>query len=132
MAEVNPPQVSGGTLEIAEPLIIISIGRTYQEGQSDDETYDDVRRWWEVNPHNASQRNLVLARYQDRIVGAYRPRVWIPYSDTDPDPKLIGRHGFIGERAKFYVWQFYVGKWVPEKYRPPGAQNPVRYCDPED
>ena len=102
---------------------MISIGQTYQEGQDHDETYEDVRRWWDINPHNASQCNLVLARYPDRIVGAYRPRVWLQYFEPNPDPKLEGRYGFVGERAEFYTWRFYVGKTVPYEYRQPEPQT---------
>ena len=113
-----------GTLEIGEPLIIISIGQTYREGQSDDETYEDVRKWWRLDPGRAGGYQLVLARYGDEIVGAYRPTEWVPDNARSPD-----RYGFVGEPAEFYAWRFYVGKWVPPEYRPTGAANPIRYCD---
>ena len=115
-------------IEIAEPLIIISIGESYQEGQSDEKTYEDVRNWWIIADDRRDGRyQLVLARYQDRIVGAYRPQVWIPYQG--PDPGLQGKYEFVGERAEFYARRFYVGKWVPPEYR---TQNPVRYFEPGD
>ena len=112
------------TLEIAEPLIIISIGESYQEGQSDDETYEDVRKWWRIDPHRAGRYRLVLARYEDEIVGAYRPIVWVPDDRSSPV-----RYGFIGEPAEFYAWRFYVGRAVPREYRRAAAANPIRYCD---
>ena len=115
------------TLEIAEPLIIISIGQSYREGQNDDKTYEDVRKWWRIDTHKAGRYQLVLARYQDRIVGAYRPRVWMPY--RGPDLGLRGRYEFVGKPAEFYAWRFYVGKLVPYQYRPTGAAFPIRYCD---
>ena len=115
------------TLEIAEPLIIISIGESYQEGQSDAETYEHVRKWWRIDPHRAGRYRLVLARYEDEIVGAYRPIVWVPDDSFSPV-----RYGFIGESAEFYAWRFYVGQRVPERFMPRGAQNPVRYLEPGD
>ena len=124
MAEMTTSRGKANTLEIAEPLIIISIGQTYQEGQSDCETYEDVRKWWRIDPHRAGRYQLVLARYQDRIVGAYRPTVWVPNDAWSP-----ARYGFAGEPAEFYAWRFYVGKWVPHEYRPTGAANPILYCD---
>ena len=41
-----------------------------------------------------------------------------------------GRRGFEGKRADAVDWDYYVGKQVPERYRPPGAANPIRFCDP--
>ena len=124
MAEMTTSRGKADTLEIAEPLIIISIGQTYQEGQSDCETYEDVRKWWRINPHRASEYQLVLARYEDKIVGAYRPTEWVP-----DDAQAPVRYGFVGEPAEFYAWRFYVGKWVPREYRQIGAANPILYCD---
>ena len=117
-------QANPGRLEIAEPLIIISIGKSYRKGQSVAEIYDGVRKWWPINPHKAAKYQLVLARYRDRIVGAYRPTVWAP------DNLFIPRkYGFAGKPAEFYAWRFYVGKWVPHEFRKPGAAFPIRYCD---
>ena len=121
---MTPPPASPDPLEIAEPLIIISIGQTYQEGQSDDDTYEAVRKWWRLDPDRVGIYQPVLARYRDRIVGAYRPTAWVPDNARTPV-----RYGFVGAPAEFYAWRFYVGKWVPQEYRPTGAANPIRYCD---
>ena len=118
-------QANPGRLEIAEPLIIISIGKSYRKGQSDAKTYEDVRKWWIMaDDRRAGRYQLVLARYRDRIVGAYRPTVWAP------DNLFIPRkYGFAGKPAEFYAWRFYVGKWVPSEYR---TRAPVRYFEPGD
>ncbi len=121
MAEVGT-QESGDALEIREPLIMISIGRTYRGAGTD--VYDAVRKSWKIDVNKAKHYNLVLARYRDRIVGAYRPDRW--------EPAREGRWQFVGQPARLSIWDFYVKKRVPDQYRKQGAANPVRFCEPEE
>ena len=63
---------------------------------------------------------------------AFRPERWLPATrenfpgrDTHP-----GRWGFVGEPAEPETEDYYVGRRVPDRFRPRGVANPVRYCEP--
>ena len=42
---------------------------------------------------------------------------------------ILDRWGFKGLSAEETIRQYYVGKRVPDEYK--GAQNPIRYCEPD-
>jgi len=125
--------------DVKEPLMLISIGRSYYRMGC---VYDAVRYAWRVNRGRVEQYKLVLARVRGMIVGAYRPREWLPATkdnfsdllDAYPDfySEAPDRWGFVGEEAETEVLSNYVGKRVPERYRRWGAASPIRYCDPDD
>ncbi len=121
---------------VRESLLLIFIGR-YLRVTGD--PYDSVRCHWRLNVDRARDR-LVLAQANGLVVGAYRPSQWMPATrenfpgrvDEDFVSRSTGkptRWGFCGEPAETEVWSLYVGKRVPEQYRP--SQNPVRFCDPD-
>ena len=114
---------------VDEPLVIISCYKTIEEGL---DPYDAARHAWHLNLEKVQGR-LVLANNQGIIAGAFRPdsKGWIPAtSENFPSwgPPLPKRYGFHGTPAEAEVWNKYVGKAVPAKYKPKGA---VRYCDPD-
>ena len=86
--------------EADEPLILISINRSYkEEGKS---IYDAVRAAWRINKENASKYRLVLAHRGGIVVGAFRPRAWLP-ATRENFPWLEAdepRFGFVGENAE--------------------------------
>lgn len=117
-------------LVVKEPLILIFIGRTLDQGR---DIYDSVRGVWTMNRARAEQHKLVLAYDGVVVVGAYRPRVWKSASPenfdfiakdwSSPHPRI----GFEGEPAQD-VWADYVGKRVPPRRK--GAALPFRYLKP--
>lgn len=116
--------------EVREPLILVSVSRTYGEGV---DVYEAARLAWKIDAMRARDYGLVLAHSHGVVVGAFRPEEWLPATSAnfpgradEPD-----RWGFVGREAEAEVDSYYVGKSVPERYRPRGAANPVRYCDPE-
>lgn len=114
--------------EVREPLLLIFIGRSHDEGR---DVYDAVRWAWKVNVQRAREYELVLARYKKEVVGAYRPQEWLAATPGNfPGLKTAerGRWGFRGKPAEPEVWDYYVGKQVPNRYI---GQNPVRYLRPE-
>ena len=124
-------EYAGEEFEVKEPLILISIGRMYYQRAN---VYDAVRCAWKIDPKKAEKYNLVLANLRGLVVGVFRPTQWLrgtienfPGLET---VDLADRWGFIGEPAEAEVWDTYVRKRVPKKYRRRGAANPVRYCDP--
>ena len=114
---------------VDEPLVIISCYKTIEEGL---DPYDAARHAWHLNLEKVQGR-LVLANNRGIIAGAFWPdsKGWIPAtSENFPSwgPPLPKRYGFHGTPAEAEVWNKYVGKAVPAKYKPKGA---VRYCDPD-
>ena len=125
-------EYAGNEFEVKEPLMLISIGRTYYERP----VYDAVRTAWRINKNKVQSYKLVLANLRGLVVGAFRPEQWLPATienfpgiETRNHP---GRHGFIGHEAEPEVRNYYLRKRVPARYRRRGAQSSVRYCHPDD
>ena len=115
--------------ELKHPLILISIGKTYEERG----VYEAVRGLWSMNRKRARENNLVLARVGRFVVGVYKVEEWVDWAPGvfpyDPEG-LDGRIGFIGTRADEDIWNHYVNKRVPAILLPKGAMNPFRYLQP--
>jgi hypothetical protein len=114
--------------EAREPLILISIARSYEEeGRS---IYDCVRGVWRVSLNKAMNFKLVLAHRHGVVLGAFRPTQWLP-ATTENFPwlpeNMPGRFGFVGHPAEREVVNLYIKKRVPDKFRRKGAANPVRF-----
>ena len=107
---------------VGEPLLLISIGRLWNELG----VYEAVRGVWKLNKERAKKCKLVLAHVRGVVRGAYRPNKWMK-GTSDEFPERIG---FEGDPAEPEVWEKYVGKRVPAKYRKRGAANPIRYLNP--
>ena len=107
---------------VEEPLILISIGRLWNELG----VYEAVRGVWKMDMERARKRKLVLAHVRGVVRGAYRPTKWLRGMLEDLPEKI----GFEGDPAEPEVWARYVGKRVPAKHRMPGAANPIRYLNP--
>ena len=125
-------EYSAQEFEVKEPLLLISIGREYYQRRS---VYDAVRFAWKIDPERAEQR-LVLATLRGLVVGVYRPSKWLPatmenFPDIETHRDRPERWGFEGQEAEEAVQRYYMSKRAPQRYRPRGAQNPIRYCDPD-
>ena len=118
--------------EVREPLLFIFIGPSLDEGRVGGDVYEAVRWAWKINVQRARRYKLVLARDRTEVLGAYRPEEWLAATpDNFPGMKTVehGRWGFIGKRAEPEVWDYYVGKQVPDIYI--GNRSPFRYCHPD-
>jgi len=100
-----------------EPLILFHVGTALAEGR---DIKDAVQGWWKINHVRASTYDLVLAKSSNRIVGAFRPSPGSWHQRDD------GRWGFASVYA-YDVWDDYVGKTVPKRYR---NQAPFQYLEP--
>ena len=125
----------GEVFQVKEHLMLISIRQSHHSRYNH---YDAVRYAWRVNLSRLKTYNLVLARVGEFVVGAYRRERWLRATrENFPDlAKLYHdfrehsqRYGFVGERADPDIWNYYVGKRVPERFL--GSRNPIRYLDPE-
>ena len=122
---------------VQEPLILISIANTWKQRG----IYEAVRSVWGMKLSRAKRYSLVLAHVRGLVLGAYKPTRWMyavgnkskfPHEDWESNYETLkGRIGFEGVPAKKEVWNRYVGKRVPSKYRRTGAQTPFRYVDPD-
>ena len=115
-----------------EPFVLIHIGTTIGHDLSikyPADVYASVRGYWRMNPGDLVDKPgyLVLARSATLVLGAYRVKTWVPSPNHEED----GRWGFVGEPAEMSVQLRYVGKRVPNRYRPPGARNPIRFVTPD-
>jgi uncharacterized protein len=106
-------------------LVLINVNRSATESS----LYEATRYAWKINKTMAKQAEFVLPTKLGLIVGAFIAHEWIeattlnfPGRDNWP-----GRFGFVGMEAPYEIKALYVGKRVPDEYRPPGASNPIRY-----
>lgn len=113
-----------------EPLILISIARSYEEETRS--IYNAVRCCWKIKKNRAEKFNMVLAHRRGLVLGVYRPIHWLPARKLNfpwLDDDIQGRYGFIGVPVEPAVERLYIGKRVPDDYRRKGAANPVRFID---
>jgi hypothetical protein len=117
--------------EAREPLILISIGKSYEEEAKD--IYDAVRGCWRIDVNKAKNFKLVLAHRRGVVLGAFRPTNWLPATKANfpwLNDDIGGRFGFVGEPAQEVVASLYLRRRVPDVYRVKGAANPVRFIEP--
>jgi hypothetical protein len=93
--------------------------------------YDATRYAWRLKKSRAEKAEVILAVQNGLIRGAYvaKPKEWLE-ATTKNFPlleDLPGKFGFVGEEAPDDIWKLYVGKRVPDKFRPKGAANPIKY-----
>ena len=122
---------------VQEPLILISIANTWKQRG----IYEAVRSVWSMKLSRAKGYSLVLAHVRGLVLGAYKPTSWLyavenksrfPYEDWESNYETLkGRIGFEGDPAKKEVWDRYVLKRVPAKYRVRGARGSFRYLHPD-
>jgi hypothetical protein len=118
--------------ELFEPmhrLLLINIRNTYQEGIKT--IYDAVRYAWAVGKtaERAKRAEFVLAHVQGLVKDVFKPTEWLEATEQNfPEFESVpGRWGFKGQDVDEPIRKLYVGKRVPDKFRPGGAANPVRY-----
>jgi hypothetical protein len=118
----------------AEPAIfkhkalLITINRTATE-QS---IYNATRFAWKISKSKVKDVELVLSIVQGLIVGAFIPLEWLDattenFPDRAQGEDRPGRIGFIGKEASDDIKRMYVGKRIPDGFRPRGAANPIMY-----
>ena len=110
---------------VNEPLILIFIGGTIGEDLSlvhPADVYAAVHGRWRYVPTDERQEQyrLILARNSNRVLGAFRPRLW--FFDEN-----VGRYYFYGDQAEMSVQLDYVGKRVPNRFR---VQSPFYMLNP--
>jgi uncharacterized protein len=122
--------------EPTHKLILININRL--EDRSDrNAIYNLVRYCWRISKARAETADYVLAVVRGVVVGAFRPKKWMPAtSENFPNiPHADGseshRIGFIGDQADKEIWTLYVGERGKRVTNPElkHIQNPIRFCN---
>lgn len=114
-----------------EPLILISIGRSFEAEVAS--VYENTRKAWRASRRNAMPYKLVLGHSGGIVRGVFRPSKWVSATRVnfpDLEEDIPDRIGFIGEMAESETINRYLGHRVPDRYRARGAANPFRYVKP--
>ena len=105
--------------------IMINVNRTATEYS----LYDATRYAWKISVDRARKADVVLAVQRGLIIATFVAESWHPataqhFPGFEPVP---GRYGFIGRHADSELASHYNHKRVPDRFRKPGAANPIRY-----
>ena len=105
--------------------LLIWVNRTISERS----VYEAVRYAWKINVYRAATVEIILAIDRGLVVGAFVASTWLDATAANfPGRKdALGRFGFVGTEAPPDICHLYIGKRLPDKYRPRGASNPIRY-----
>jgi hypothetical protein len=111
-------------------LLLINIADSYEDGTRS--VYDAVRYAWKLSPERARNVQLVLAHVKGLVLDVFKPMKWRKATEKNfpGKPDRPGRLAFDGIQADQATRKLYQNKRVPDRYRPRGAANPVRFIDP--
>ncbi len=111
--------------EFHHKVLMININRTASERS----LYEATRYAWKIGLSKAKEAEVILATERGMIVGAFVATEWLEATPENfPGREVVpGRFGFVGHEAPAEIKQLYVGKRVPDEFRPHGAANPIRY-----
>lgn len=114
---INAPTFSDGE-ECKYDFIIIKIRDC--NINNIDEVYKQVRGIWVIDKNKANKIPYVLAVNNGLVVGVFKIKEngWKKCEDSK-------RNYFDGEVAPKEVWDYFIGKRIPEKYV--STQNPISY-----
>jgi hypothetical protein len=114
--------------EFSDKCIIIKIGDNLPT------LYERVRRCWKRNKERAEQADYVLAVIKSKVEGVFEPLQWCFISieeckkiNCGNNNQPCGRIGFVGKEADADAQSKYLNKYIPDKYRKPGARAAFLY-----
>jgi uncharacterized protein len=120
----------------SDKLLLVNVAKNFRQELSDQELYDFTRSAWRVSQRRREEVKYALAVYQRVIHAVYEIKAWFQQGSTLKGYRVIRgcrtnrkRWEFIGQLASKTLQKRFVGRRVPEKYFPPGAQNPIAYVN---
>lgn len=112
-------------MNIQEPVILISVSKTYEPNISSEKLYEITRGDWVIGERR-NKATYAFSVYKGIVQEVYRIHNWFPVTTTVKEQKIHKRWRFEGEVSK--EMQHYVGSSV-ERYRKAGEQNPIKYIN---
>lgn len=105
--------------------LLINVNQTAAERS----LYEATRYAWKIDTTRAKKADVILSVVRGMIVGAFVADHWLEATSKNfPGREDVpGRYGFVGNEAPSEIYQLYVGKRLPDKYRKRGAANPIKY-----
>ena len=107
-------------LVTSEPVILLTINRTYRPNMTDSELYEATRKWWVVGEKRERAKYAVAVK-RGETLEAYEIHEWYPEQYQGKQ-----RWVFRGEIAGDEVRRDLVGKSV-KHLRKRGNSNPILY-----
>ena len=109
-------------LHTSEPVMLITINRTYRPNMTDTELYEATRKWWVIGKRRECAKYAV-ATYRGETLEAYEIHEWYP-EEYEGKTRWI----FRGEIAGFQIREELVDKSV-KHLRKQGNSNPISYLN---
>jgi uncharacterized protein len=113
-------------VDIIHKVLILKIQKSIEERG----IYNATRFSWRLKKEKAIEAEYVLAVSKGIIKGVFIAEEWNPATKEyfpDIHEEVIGRYAFKGKEAEPKIFQYYINKKVPYKYRRQGPANPVFY-----
>ena len=113
---------------IDEPVVAISINRSYRDGMNQQDLYDRTRGTWKISETRADKARYAFAVYRGVIQEVYEINAWAPSGSTEYTRQLgpnrnDSRFEFYGRLAPDNIRDKYRGKRLPDRF----YGNPIRY-----
>ena len=130
--EINA-QYAAEMLEVRDRFLLVLVAAKLSDTES--VIYEAARYAWTMARWRVEACDLVLARDDAIVIGAFRPKKWLEattenFPDRPPLPaQRKQRWGFVGDWAEPEIRDYYVGRAVPECLRR-STGNPIKYCEP--
>ena len=83
--------------------------------------YEATRSAWHINPKNAKKCTYVLSSLYGLVKAVYEVDGWRQCEGSD------GKWEFDAHPAPKEISDIFVGKRIPDYYKPKGSQNPIAY-----
>ena len=100
------------------------IARMAADGE-EDPVFAACHEAWKLNLDIAQDYDYVITSVRGIVRGVYTVAGWYPVAGK------VNRIGFLGRRADPKVWDYFVGKRIPDTYRKKGMINPALYSQNE-
>ncbi len=120
-----------------EKCLLLSITKRWPRQNDDAPTswsdiYARARHGWALDVERARKADWVVAHAHGIVRAVFVAREWRPASDpifaAFPKPESDNAWGFIGGPGRWYAWDNWVGRRVPDAYRTRFGQR-VRYVN---
>lgn len=120
-----------------EKCLLLSLTHRWPLAEDDAPTswthiYARARHGWALDVERARKAEWVVAHARGIVRAVFVARIWLPARDpvfaAFPEPEAEDAWGFIGGPSRWFAWDNWVGRRVPDAYRTRFGQR-VRYAN---